>query len=152
MRSGRKRNAGIKSDHLSPPLTSEPVWMQLMPMAYGSIQYVLYWYIAETLPPELEKELHTKPGEAYKPPPPYPHDLKLRDRIKMEPKGYEPVHHEGTGVDAEEQTYKSYLMPIEEAVKKLGKDGVMADVVRRGWKWIQERYSSEELTDLENDS
>ncbi|KAF3044210.1 hypothetical protein E8E11_008283 [Didymella keratinophila] len=99
----------------SPPLTAEPVWMQLMPLGYRNIQYVLYWYIAETLPPDLEGELETEVGGAYKPPPAYPHDLTLRERIKLEPESYEPKHHEGTGVDEEEATYESHLVSVEEA-------------------------------------
>ncbi|KAF2477031.1 uncharacterized protein BDR25DRAFT_300121 [Lindgomyces ingoldianus] len=134
----------------TPPLTAEPVWMQMLPMDYGSRQYIIYWYIAETLPPDLEEELERKAGEAYKPPPSFPHDLKLRDRIKMEPKDYEPMHHEGTGVDAEEQTYESHLLPVGEAVEKLGKNGIMADVVLRGWKGIQERFAAEGFVDDEN--
>ena len=124
------------------PMTSEAVWMQLMPL--GTRQYVLYWYIAETLPSDLEKELETDVGAAYKPPPPFPRTLSLRDRIKLEPEGYEPLHHEGTGVDEEEQTYESYLVPVEEAVKKLGRNGVMADVVLKGWKGIQDRLAIED--------
>lgn len=124
--------------------------MQLMPLGYGSKQYVLYWYIAETLPPDLEKDLETEAGAAYKPPPPYPKDLTLRDRVAMEPEGYEPLHHEGTGVDAEEQTYKSELVSVEEAVKKLGKKGIMADVVLRGWKGIQDRYMIEDAATSES--
>lgn len=115
-----------------------------MPVGYRSKQYLLYWYIAETIPPELEKELETKAGEAYKPPPRYPEGLTLRDRMKMEPPGYEPIHHEGTGVDEEEQTYSSYLVPIHEAVQKLGKNGAMANVVLRGWKGIQDRLAMED--------
>jgi hypothetical protein len=124
--------------------------MQMMPLGYGSIQYVLYWYIAETLPPDLEIELDTKAGDTYKPPPPYPTDLRLRDRAKMEPEGYEPVHHEGTGVDEEEQTYESHLMSLEEAMKKLGKNGVMANVVARGWNGIQARFALEDAVDSES--
>ncbi|KAF2648644.1 hypothetical protein K491DRAFT_612328 [Lophiostoma macrostomum CBS 122681] len=127
----------------NPPMFAEPVWMQFMPMRQGTIQYVLYWYIAETLPPDLEKELETKAGEAYKPPPSFPTDLTLRDRMKQEPEGYEPVHHEGTGVDEEEQEYESFLVPIEEAVLKLGTKGVMADVILKGWKGIQDRLAVE---------
>ncbi|KAF2275450.1 uncharacterized protein EI97DRAFT_379263 [Westerdykella ornata] len=126
----------------APALTAEPVWMQLMPVS--RYQYVLYWYIAETLPPSLEEELDAQAGEAYKPPPPFPKDLTLRERIKMEPEGYEPRHHEGTGVDEEEKAYKSYLVPVEEAVMKLGGRGVLVDVVLRGWKGIQERMRLEE--------
>jgi hypothetical protein len=122
-------------------MTAEPVWTQLMPL--GTRQYILYWYIAETLPPDLEKDLETEVGAAYRPPPPFPRNLSLQDRIKLEPEGYVPLHHEGTGVDEEEQTYESYLVSVEEAVKKLGRNGVMADVVLKGWKGIQDRLAIE---------
>lgn len=118
-------------------------------MPISRYQYMLHWYVAETLPPSLEAELETKPGEPYKAPPPFPKDLKLRDRIEMEPEGYEPIHHKDTGVDEEEQAYLSFLVPVEEAVKKLGKRSVMADVVLKGWKGIQERFAMEEVTDPE---
>jgi hypothetical protein len=120
--------------------------MQMMPVGYASKQYMLYWYIAETLPPELEVELETEIGAAYKPPPPYPHTLSLRERVKLEPEGYEPLYHEGTGVDAEEQTYESHLVSVEEAVKKLGRNGVMADVVLKGWKGIRDRFAMEDAS------
>lgn len=122
----------------------------MMPVGHRSKQYVLYWYIAETLPPNLETELETKYGDTYKPPPPYPTDLPLRDRLKLEPEGYEPLHHEGTGVDEEEQTYESHLISIEEAMKKLGKNGVMANVVARGWNGIQNRFAMEDAVDSES--
>jgi hypothetical protein len=122
--------------------------MQLMPL--GPRQYVLYWYIAETLPPSLEKELETEAGAAYKPPPPYPRNLTLRDRIKQEPEGYEPLHHEGTGVDEEELTFKSHMLPIEEAVRRLGRDSVMADVVLKGWQGIQDRLAIEDAATSES--
>jgi hypothetical protein len=109
-----------------------------------TVQYLLYWYIAETIPPQLEKELETGAGAPYKPPPPYPNGLTLRARVQMEPEGYEPIHHEGTGIDEEEQAYQSFLVPIEEAVQKLGRTGVMADVVLRGWQAIQDRYTLED--------
>lgn len=112
-------------------------------MPLGSRQYILYWYVAETLPPDLEVELETEVGAAYKPPPPFPRDLTLQERIKQEPEGYEPLHHEGTGVDEEEQTYQSYLVSVEEAVQKLGKNTVLADVVLKGWKGIQDRLAIE---------
>ncbi|CAI6333844.1 unnamed protein product [Periconia digitata] len=128
----------------TPPLTAEPLWIQLMPVGHRNIQYLLYWYVAETIPPSLEESLHSHPTEAYKPPPPFPADLTLKERVAMEPDGYEPIHHEGTGVDEEEAEYKSYLVPIDEAVVKLGKHDVLADVVLRGWRAIQERYSMEE--------
>jgi hypothetical protein len=122
--------------------------MQLMPL--GSRQYILYWYIAETLHPDLETELETEVGAAYKPPPPYPRGLRLRDRIKLEPEGYEPLHHEGTGVDEEEQTYESHLVSVEKAVQMLGKDTVSADVVRKGWKGIQDRFAMEDAATSES--
>jgi hypothetical protein len=122
--------------------------MQFMPL--GPRQYVLYWYIAETLPPSLEKELETEAGAAYKPPPPYPRNLTLRDRIKQEPEGYEPLHHEGTGVDEEELTFKSHMLPIEEAVRRLGRDSVMADVVLKGWQGIQDRLAIEDAATSES--
>ncbi|KAF2009254.1 hypothetical protein BU24DRAFT_428800 [Aaosphaeria arxii CBS 175.79] len=134
----------------APSMTAEPVCMYMMPMGYTSLQYVIYWYIAETLPPSLEAECEMKPGEAYKRPPPYPTDLKLKDRLQMEPEGYEPIHHKGTGVDEEEATYISYLLPIEEAIGRLGKDNVMSDVVRKGWRGIQERFTQEEYIDTES--
>ncbi|KAH7382304.1 hypothetical protein BKA66DRAFT_441879 [Pyrenochaeta sp. MPI-SDFR-AT-0127] len=132
----------------APPLTAEPVWMQLMPI--GSRQYILYWYIAETLPPDVEASLATEAGAAYKPPPSYPQNLSLTERIGMEPEGYEPQHHEGTGVDEEEQTYESHLVSVEEAVKKLGRNGVMADVVKKGWKGIQDRLAIEAAATCES--
>jgi hypothetical protein len=110
---------------------------------------MLHWYIAETLPPSLETELETKPSEAYKPPPPFPKDIKLQDRVKMEPEGYVPLHHKDTGVDEEEQAYQSFLVPVDEAVKRLGKRSVMADVVLKGWKGIQDRFALEQVIDSE---
>jgi hypothetical protein len=129
-------------------MTAEPVWMQLMPL--GSRQYVLYWYIAETLPPDVEQELETEAGAVYKPPPPFPRNLTLRDRMKQEPEGYEPLHHKGTGVDEEEQTYESFMVTVDEAVKKLGKDSVMADVVLKGWQGIQDRIAIEDAATSES--
>jgi len=127
------------------PLTAEPVWIEMMPLS-PTKQYLLYWYIAETIPPDLEKELESEVGAAYRPPPPYPNELTLRERVKMEPKGYEPIQHENTGVDEEEQTYRSYLVSVDEAVKKLS-GNIMADVILRGWRGIQHRYASEDGID-----
>ncbi|KAF2196544.1 hypothetical protein GQ43DRAFT_452278 [Delitschia confertaspora ATCC 74209] len=144
----------------TPPLTAEPIWTQLLPLHQNSIQYILFWYISETLPPSLETKLSSPPSpsvsnqfplstsatQPYKPPPPFPTDLTLRERIAMEPEGYEPVKHEGTSVDEEERTYESYLVSVEEAVEKLrgGVMGdVMADVVGRGWRGIRERLRVE---------
>ncbi|KAF1979294.1 hypothetical protein BU23DRAFT_447687 [Bimuria novae-zelandiae CBS 107.79] len=129
----------------APPMTAEPVWIQMMPLVRHTKQYLLFWYIAETLPPDLEPLLVSKPDEPYKPPPPYPVGLTLKQRLAMEPEGYEPVHHEGTGVDEEEQAYESHLVNIEEAMMLLGgTSSVMADVVRRGWEGIQRRQKLEE--------
>ena len=110
-----------------------------------SAQYVLFWYIAETLPPDLETMLQDKAageGMAYQIPPRYPTDLTIADRLKLEPQGFEPVRHENTGVDAEEALYESYLLPIKEAMERL-KGTIMADVVRKGWKGIQLRQEME---------
>ena len=111
-------------------------------------QYLLYWYIAETIPPSLEEALVSAPNEPYKPPPAYPPGLTLKQRLELDPDGYEPIKHEGTGVDEEEAQYKSYLVGIDEAVKKLGRNGVMAEVVLRGWQGIQDRMRLEEIVNL----
>ncbi|KAF2449951.1 hypothetical protein P171DRAFT_351297 [Karstenula rhodostoma CBS 690.94] len=129
----------------APPMTAEPIWIQLMPLARHTKQYLLFWYIAETLPPDVEPLLETPSNEPYKQPPAYPAGLTLKERVAMEPEGYEPLHHEGTGVDEEEQTYESHLVTVEEAIRLLGgTDDVMADVVRRGWEGIQQRQSMEQ--------
>jgi hypothetical protein len=122
-------------------MTAEAVWMQFMPL--GSRQYVIYWYIAETLPPDVEVDLETEAGAAYKPPPAYPRNLTLLDRMKLEPEGYEPLHHENTGVDELEVTFESHLLSVNEAVAKLGRNSVMADVVLKGWEGIQNRLAIE---------
>jgi hypothetical protein len=94
--------------------------------------------------PSLEPLLQPSPGEACKAPPPYPQNLTLKERIKQEPEGYEPVKHEGTGVDEDELGYQSYLVSVEEAVEKLGRGSVMADVVLKGWKGVQDRFVMED--------
>ncbi|KAK3197532.1 hypothetical protein GRF29_216g530351 [Pseudopithomyces chartarum] len=135
------------------PMTAEPIWIQMMPLARNTKQYLLYWYIAETLPPDVEPLLVSKPNEPYKPPPAFPSGLTLRERLAMEPKGYEPVHHEGTGVDEEEQTYESHLVSVEEGMALLGGTGsVMADVVRRGWEGIQKRLEMEKADETRVES
>ena len=109
-------------------------------------QYILFWYISETVPPDLETSLQDQAAtqeNAYQYPPKYPADLTFADRIKLEPAGYEPVRHENTGVDAEEALYESYLLPVEEAIEKL-RHSVSADVVRRGWAAIRLRREMEE--------
>lgn len=56
----------------------------------------------------------------------------------MEEPGYEPRKHEGTSADSDEALYQSFLMPVREAMEKLG-TGVMAEVVRRGLEGICRR-------------
>lgn len=111
-----------------------------------SAQYILFWYIAETVPPELETCLtqwtEAKDG-AYQVPTPFPGDVTLQERIALEQEGYEPVRHRNTGVNEEEALYESYLLPVEEAVGKL-RGTVMADVVRKGWEAICVRKGMEE--------
>lgn len=129
----------------STPFVTEPVWMQLIP-ATKAIQYILFWYIAETVPPDLEVSLSAQEkeqGMAYQYPPKSNPEMTLKHRIGMEREGYEPVKHQNTGVDAEEALYDSYLMPVEEAIKKLGQ-GISADVVRKGWEAIQLRHEMED--------
>ena len=118
--------------------------MQLVPVASTS-QYVLFWYIAETIPPGAETSIPPRAeGEAspYQPPPPFPTDLSLAQRVQLEPEGYEPIRYEDTGVNSEEAQYTSYLLPISEAMKKL-KGSIMADVVRKGWQGIEKRREIE---------
>lgn len=129
---------------------TEPVWMQLLPLSKRS-QYILFWYIAETVPEEVEKSypLPGTPGHSriYRPPEPFPKDMTIKERIAQDgrPDGeiYEPVRHEGTGVDEEEALYESYLLPVEEARRKL-KGSILEDVVRRGWEGILRREQMEE--------
>jgi len=111
-----------------------------------SAQYFLFWYIAETLPPALEvllSEQEKDQGMAYQYPPRFEPGMTLKQRIDMEPKDYEPVRHENTGVDAEEALYESYLLSVDDAMEKLGR-GVSADVVRKGWEAICLRKQMEE--------
>ncbi|KAK8257411.1 hypothetical protein IWZ00DRAFT_431140 [Phyllosticta capitalensis] len=124
------------------PFSTEPVWTQLIPQSVHT-QYILFWYVAETVPPDVEALPASSTIEPYAPPPPYPPGLSLSERVKMEPPGYVPRRHEGTGVDAEEALYESYLVPVEEAVRRL-KGTVMADVIRKGWAGIKERREWEE--------
>ncbi|PSN68350.1 hypothetical protein BS50DRAFT_609977 [Corynespora cassiicola Philippines] len=145
------RDAGEESEApvVSPLLTAEPLWMRLVTIRQKTIQYAAFFYIAETLPPDLDEEpLESHAGRPlFKAPPPYPDDLFLRDRVKMEPEGYEPKHHQNTGVNDEEQSYQSYLVPISRAVELLGKDDVRSHVILRGWEAIKARYTMEKVVD-----
>lgn len=119
--------------------------MQLVPVS-RSTQYTLFWYISEIVPPADEALLHSQAeaqSMAYQVPPRFPEDMPLAARTAHEPKGYEPVRHENTGVNAEEALYASYLLPIPEAMEKL-RGTIMADVIRRGWNGIQKRREIEE--------
>ena len=120
-------------------------------------QYLLFWYAAETLPPDLETTLNAKPAphDAVAPtahntslltpmntaaqkfviPPAFPKDLTLKQRAQMDEvigengqtTVYEPPRHEGTGVDEEEALYESFLLPIGDAIKMLA--GTSRDVL-----------------------
>ena len=79
---------------------------------------------------------------AYQYPPGFAADMTLKQRIEMEPEDYEPVRHENTGVNAEEALYESYLLPVEDAITKLGRS-ISADVVRKGWEAILLRQQME---------
>ena len=118
--------------------------MQLVPVSSSS-QYVLFWYIAETIPPGAETSLPpSAEGEAspYQRAAPYPANLTLAQRVQLEPEGYEPIRYEATGVDSEEALYESYLLPVPEAIRKL-QGTIMADVVQKGWKGITQRREIE---------
>lgn len=80
---------------------------------------------------------------AYQYPPKFEPGLTLKQRIEMEGEDYEPIRHADTGVDEEEALYESCLMPVEEAMEKLGR-GISADVVRKGWEAICLRAQIEE--------
>ena len=79
---------------------------------------------------------------AYQYPPKFDTKMTLKERTMRE-EGYEPIRHYNTGVDAEEALYESSLMPVEEAVEKLGR-GISADVVRKGWEAILLRHEMED--------
>ena len=120
----------------------EPIWTQLVPQTATS-QYILFWYIAETVPLDVEVQLNNemsanaagKSKTPYQYPPKYPQGLTLAARRAMELGGYEPVHHANTGVDSDEALYESYLLPIDEAIQHL-RGTIQEDVVRRGWEAI----------------
>ena len=119
------------------PFSTEPVWTQLLTYSPTSHrQYLLFWYIAETLPQDLAAL-----SGPYIPPPPFPADLTLQERIAQDPVDWEPPRQDGTGVDADELQYTSRLVPIDMAAKYL--TAVQADVVRRGWEAVVERKSME---------
>lgn len=129
----------------------EPVWTTLLPNSRKT-QYLLHWYIAETLPPEVEISIGPPPASRrYQEPPPYPQDLRLKDRVAMEPDGYEPKRYENTGVDSEEALYTSELVHVREALRRLGRNS-MSDVVAMGWDRIQARLETEISTVMDASS
>ncbi|KAK3070987.1 hypothetical protein LTR53_009470 [Teratosphaeriaceae sp. CCFEE 6253] len=136
---------------------TEPLWTQLLPLTATS-QYMLFWFAAETTPEDMELSYNLIPPSSgagdteriYHAPEPFPASLTLKERIAMDrvdlPDGkredYEPKWHEGTGVDEEELLYKSHLLPIAEARRKL-KGSVMEDVISRAWRGVQSRMAME---------
>lgn len=143
---------------------TEPIWMQLLPLS-SSVQYLLFWYAAETVPPEVEQSYTLSQagtdsgvgGRIYRPPPSFPSNLTIKERVRQdelldvsttESKYYEPIWHEGTGVDEEEALYRSSLVPIDEALRKL-RGTVMEDVVRRAWEAVQLRIRMEAEVEAE---
>ena len=132
------------------PFVTDPLVMEMAPVRDRS-QYVLFWYVAETVPPGVEAGLNQRMEEAatrenqtpYLAPERWPEGLTLGERLGMEEEGYEPVHHQNTAVDAEEALYESYLLPVEEAVWKLRWTLLQHEVVRRGWNAICARWEFE---------
>ena len=110
---------------------------------------MLFWYIAETVPPDVESSLESPtstPSAAYQQPPRYPADMTLAQRIALEPENYAPVRHENTAADTDEAFYVSHLLSIETALQKL-EGTVSADVVRKGWTAICLRREMEDKND-----
>ena len=131
------------------PYTTEPVWTQMIRQT-SKIQYLLFWYIAETLPTDIEllmneqTEARSTPSSPtpYQIPPRFPPDLLLAERIRLPGEDKDPHHHENTGVDSDEALYESHLLPIEEALKVL-KGTIAETVVRSGWQGICLRHEME---------
>jgi len=121
---------------------TEPVWSSLLPVSKRT-QYLLHWFIAETLPPDLEASIGPPPqSREYQQPPPYPSNLRLVNRIAAESEGYEPTRYSNTGVDSDEALYTSFLLPVKEAITKMGRSS-MAEVISIGWERIQARLETE---------
>ena len=116
------------------------------------MQYIVHWYIAETLPQLIEEELNAameaKATEdvptPYIYPPSFPKELSIATRIKMDGPVYMPKHHPNTGVDDDERLYEAHLLSIDEAMKRLGSTSTTsAEVVRTGWDAICLRWQME---------
>ena len=120
-------------------------------------QYVLFWYVAETVPRQVEESLNAAEknmatsdnATPYQNPPKYPQGTTLADRVQLDSENFVPLHHPNTGVDAEEALYESYLLPIKEAAEKL-RGTVMEDVVISGWEAICLRHAMEQSTSTSN--
>jgi hypothetical protein len=141
-----------------PAYVTEPLWTQFLPLSASS-QYLLFWYVSETVPKEVEQSYSVSetedsngpPSQFYRRPTIFPEGMTLRERVAMdniisESGGraiYEPVRILGTAQDDEERMYESHLLAISDARRKL-KGSVMEDVVRRGWEAIQLRMRMEE--------
>lgn len=159
---------GEEISELSKRWSTEPMWTQLAPNRRQT-QYILFWYVAETLPPDLQRKVDEATEAAkkarssastangtivgssaqmiapYIEPAPFPPSLTLTERIKQDKDGYMPLRQPNTGVDEEEANYDAMLLPIDEAVEKLtATSGVMADLVRKGWSGIQGRLALED--------
>lgn len=145
----------------------------LDPVGREGRQYILHWYIAETVPPLVEDALNEAMAAAatpenptpYQVPPLYPSGLTLEERVKIDkqwtPKTssvgadtttmygcYKPKRHENTGVNEDEDLYLSALVPIQYALGRLEGSG-MDWVVRTGWQLIRERAALEKSWSLE---
>lgn len=136
--------------HIPSDYVKEPIWTQLLPVT-DTAQYILHWFIAETVPPLMDVELTARQkqmGDSYQAPLPFEEGMTLRERMELDVAGkegfIEPRKHLNTGVDEEEMLYESRLVGIEEAIKLLGERNVSADVVRKGWRAIELRLEMEE--------
>ncbi|KJY00455.1 hypothetical protein TI39_contig329g00027 [Zymoseptoria brevis] len=134
---------------------TEPLWTQLLPVSCRT-QYLLHWYIAETVPKSVEEEYgrmyrDKEDLKPYKPPTPFPKGQTIKARVEEDLEVingdgsrqiYEPVRHVGTGVDEEEAFYESSLVPVEEARRRLGKSSAM-DIIEKAIEYIQYRKQME---------
>jgi hypothetical protein len=76
---------------------TEPIWTQLLPLT-KTRQYLIHWYVCETLPPSVEEAMTSDPKSPYQSPPLFD-CLTLDERLAEEPNGYEPKWHAGTTVN-----------------------------------------------------
>ncbi|KAF2752750.1 hypothetical protein EJ05DRAFT_265780 [Pseudovirgaria hyperparasitica] len=129
----------------------DAVWTELIPLhpSRPQAQYILFWYIAETLPPNLQHELDTQSSDkkVYKHAKPMSHSLTIEERIAMEPEKYNPPRMEHTGVDSEEAWYTAVLVDIQKA-QELLLDETSVDVVKKGWRGICERREMEDKSGM----